>query len=170
MCRVSDSLCVALLVYGRLIDKVACCSCMGIPKDFLIQNKHKVICEQRLYINLCTQMKTIATITGLRMYAHWPGRVFVYVWGLKCVRARVNMWCVCVCDVCRVCVVCECHVCVSCVCVVCCVCVCRVCVCGVCVCGVCVWCVCVVCVWCVCGVCGMCVWCVCGVCVCGVCV
>ena len=46
-------------------------------------NKHKVICEQRLYINLCTQMKTIATITGLPMYAHWPGRVFVYVWGLK---------------------------------------------------------------------------------------
>ena len=45
--------------------------------------------------------------------AHWPGRVFVYVWGLKCVRAwmcGVCVWCVCVCgvscicDVCRVCV------------------------------------------------------------------
>ena len=79
-------------------------------------NKHKVICEQRLYINLCTQMKTIATITGLPMYAHWPGRV--YVWGLNCVRARVNMRCVCVC---------VCGVCVWCVCVVCRVCdVCRV--------------------------------------------
>ena len=71
-------------------------------------------------------MKTIATITGLPMYAHWPGRVFVYVWGLKCVRARVNMRCVCVCVVCVrgvcawcVCVVCRvyvmCVVCVSCV-------------------------------------------------------
>ena len=73
-------------------------------------NKHKVICEQRLYINLCTQMKTIATITGLPMYAHWPGRVFVYVWGLKCVRARVNMrcvWCVCVCGVSCICDVCR---------------------------------------------------------------
>ena len=81
-------------------------------------------------------MKTAATITGLPMYAHWPGRVFVYVWGLKCVRARVNMRCVCVCGVCVVCVWC----------------VCVVCVCGVR--GVCV--VCVVCVWCA--------WCV--VCVC----
>ena len=45
-------------------------------------------------------MKTIATSTGLPMYAHWPGRVFVYVWGLKCVRARVNMRCVCVCGMC----------------------------------------------------------------------
>ena len=73
-------------------------------------------------------MKTIATITGLPMYAHWPGRVFVYVWGLKCMRARVNMRCVCVCVVC-VCVVCRvyvmCVVCVSCVSVMC---VCRVCV------------------------------------------
>ena len=66
-------------------------------------------------------MKTIATITGLPMYAHWPGRVFVYVWGLKCVRARVNMRCVCV-----WCVVCVCGVCVWCVYRVCVVCVCRV--------------------------------------------
>ena len=34
----------------------------------LLKNKHKVICEQRLYINLCTQMKTI--LTGLPMYAY----------------------------------------------------------------------------------------------------
>ena len=72
-------------------------------------------------------MKTIATITGLPMYAHWPGRVFVYVWGLKCVRARVNMRCVCVCGVWCVCVWCVCGVCV-----------CGVCVCGVsCICDVC---------------------------------
>ena len=77
----------------------------------IFNNKHKVICEQRLYINLCTQMKTIATITGLPMHAHWPGSVFVYVWGLKCVRARVNMRCVCVCVWC-VCVVCVCVWCV----------------------------------------------------------
>ena len=83
----------------------------------MLKNKHKVICEQQLYINLCTQMKTLATITGLPMYAHWPGRVFVYVWGLKCVRARVNMRCVCVCGVCVVCM-CEC-LCVVCVCSVC---------------------------------------------------
>ena len=91
-------------------------------------------------------MKTIATITGLPMYTHWPGRVFVYVWGLKCVRARVNMryvsvcvrgvraWCVCM--------VCGVYVCVVCVRVWC---VCVACVCGVCVCGV--WCMCVWCVW-----------------------
>ena len=58
-------------------------------------------------------MKTIATITGLPMYALWPGRVFVYVWGLKC----VCEYAVCVCRVYVMCVVCECHVGVSCVCV-----------------------------------------------------
>ena len=65
------------------------------------------------------------------MYAHWPGRVFVYVWGLKCVRARVNMRCVCVCVWC-VCVVCVCVVCVCVVCrvyVMCVMCECHVCVC-----------------------------------------
>ena len=87
---------------------------MGCCSTLYNINKHKVICEQRLYINLCTQMKTIATITGLPMYAHWPGRVFVYLWGLKCVRARVNMRCVCVWCVC---VVCVCGV--SCICDVC---------------------------------------------------
>ena len=73
------------------------------------------------------------------MYCYWPGSVFMYVGGLRCVCARV----VCVCGVCArvVCVrvrcvcacgVCERVVCVSCVCVVCvyvvCVCVCVVCV------------------------------------------
>ena len=69
-------------------------------------------------------MKTIATITGLPMYAHWPGPVFVYVWGLKCAREYAVCVCgvcvcgvcvcgvSCICDVCHVCVVCECHVCV----------------------------------------------------------
>ena len=55
-------------------------------------NKHKVICEQQLYINLCTQMKTI--LTGLPMYAYWPGRVFVYVEGIEvlaCARECVNV-------------------------------------------------------------------------------
>ena len=55
-------------------------------------NKHKVICEQRLYINLCTQMKTI--LTELPMYGYWPGSVFMYVRGIEvCVCVRI----VCVC-------------------------------------------------------------------------
>ena len=53
--------------------------------------KHKVIFEQRIYINLCTQIKTI--LSGLPMYAYWPERVFVYVGGLRCLRVRE---CVCV--------------------------------------------------------------------------
>ena len=36
-----------------------------------------MIYEQRVYINYCTQIKII--LTGLPMYAYWPGRVFVYV-------------------------------------------------------------------------------------------
>ena len=120
-------------------------------------NKHKVICEQRLYINLCTQMKII--FTGLPMYGYWPGNVFMYVRGIEvCVCAR--MMCVCSCGVCAcgVCVwsVCACGV--ECVCVWSGVCV-RV-EWSVCACGVCVRVVCV-CVWCVCacGVCA-CVWCI----------
>ena len=77
----------------------------------LSYNKHKVICEQRLYINLCTQMKTIAT--------YWATNVCSLAWacvcvcmGIKVLVARVNMRCVsCVC------VVCLCRVCVSCVCI-----------------------------------------------------
>ena len=113
-----------------------------------IKNKHKVICEQRLYINLCTQIKTIAT--------YWATNLCPLAWACLCMYgdygACVRAW---IWGVCRVCV---CLVCVVCMCVVC------VCVCGVCV--VCVWSVCVwyygVCVWCVCGVCvcGVCVWCV----------
>ena len=83
----------------------------------LILNKHKVICEQRLNINLCTQMKTI--LTGLPMYGYWPGSVFMYVRGIE----------VCVCAH-----VCACGVCVRVVCV----CVVRACVWCVCACGVCV--------------------------------
>ena len=100
-------------------------------------NKHKVICEQRLYINLCTQMKTIAT--------YWATNVCPLAWacvcvcmGIECVRVRVNMRCVCVvyvscmCDVCRVVCVCVCVYVVH---------VCGACVRGVCVRGVCAWCV-----------------------------
>ena len=61
-------------------------------------------------------MKT--TLTGLPMYVYWPGRVFVYVGRLRCVRVRVRGVCVvysvCVCVWC-VCVVCVCGVCVVCV-------------------------------------------------------
>ena len=58
-------------------------------------NKHKVICEQRLYINLCTQMKTI--LTEIPMYGYWPRSVFMYVRGIEvCVCAH----CVCVHVVC----------------------------------------------------------------------
>ena len=68
----------------------------------LSYNKHKVICEHRLYINLCTQMKTI--LTGLPMYGYLPGRVFVYVGGIE-----VRWECVCVCGVyVCVCVWCRC--------------------------------------------------------------
>ena len=70
-----------------------------------------MICEQRLYINLCTQMKTI--LTGLPMYGYWPGSVFMYVRGIEV--------CVCAHGVCA-----------------CGVCACGVCACGVCACGVCV--------------------------------
>ena len=108
-----------------------------------------------IYINLCTQMKTV--LAGLPMYAYRPERVFGYVpryipkhtcthlnhcndWGE---RARVYVYCVCECVVC-VCVVCASawYVCAwrMCVCVVR---VCAVCVFGVWrMCGVCV-CVCV---------------------------
>ena len=59
-----------------------------------MKNKHKVICEQRLYINLFTEMKII--LTGVPKYAYWPGRVFVYIYArgievLPCARK-----CVCV--------------------------------------------------------------------------
>ena len=79
----------------------------------IVNNKHKVISEQRLYINLCTQIKTIPT--GLPMYGYWPGSLFMYVRGIE---VRV---CVCAHGVC------ACGVCVHVVCV-------RVgCACGVCV-------------------------------------
>ena len=87
-------------------------------------NKHKEICKQRLYISLCTQMKTI--LTGLTMYAYWSGHVFVYVGGLRCVRMRACVCVVCVCPWC-VCVVCVCVVCMCAVCLfVVCMCVCGV--------------------------------------------
>ena len=77
-------------------------------------NKHKVICEQRLYINLWTQMKTI--LTELPMFAYWPGRACVcgVVW---CVVLGVCVWCACA--VCCVRVWCGVWVCgVKCACVV----------------------------------------------------
>ena len=63
-------------------------------------NKHKAICEQRLYINLCTQMKPI--LNGLPIYAYWPGRVFVHVGGIEVRACLVCVRVVCVCGVCVV--------------------------------------------------------------------
>ena len=87
-------------------------------------------------------MKTM--LTGLPMYAYWPGRVFVYVGELRCVRARMSVRGMCVYSVCCGCVWCVYVVCAWCgVCVVCVCCVSVLCVCSVCGVCVCVWCVCV---------------------------
>ena len=81
--------------------------------------------EQSLNINLCTQMKT--TLTGLPMYAYWPGSMFVCVGerdvcARSCLQVRLlSLVCVCMCIFfhARVCVrVCA-HICVcvwACVC------------------------------------------------------
>ena len=66
-------------------------------------------------------------LTGLQMYAYWPGPVFIG--RLRCVRVRAVcpcVWCVCVVHICDACAWCVC-----------------VCVVGVRVCGRSVWCVCV---------------------------
>ena len=57
-----------------------------------------MICEQRLYVNLWTQMRTI--LTGLPMYAYWPQRVFVHVEGIEVLACVSVCKCVheCVCE------------------------------------------------------------------------
>ena len=78
-------------------------------------------------MNLCIQMKTI--LTGIPMYAYWPGRVFGPVGGIE---VCVSVVCVCVC------VVYVRGVCAWCVCVVCMRGVCPWSVCVECVCSACV--------------------------------